>query len=74
MQETKEITAVLDAKPKKFVSLYHVIWDFMNMRQGKTDPNYALSLRFEQIYEIMELAGGDNIICSKKLTKNKGQE
>ena len=45
----------------------------MNMKQGKTEPNYAFKLCFDNIYETMELAGGDNILRSKQLTKNGSQ-
>ena len=43
------------------------------MRQGETDPNDTLKLRFNNIYETMELAGGDNILRREKLTKNGNQ-
>ena len=62
MREKKKITAGLDIKLKKFVRLYHVIRGFIPMRQGKTDPKDTFKLRFDNIYENMKLAGGDNIL------------
>ena len=43
------------------------------MIQGLTDPNDTFKLHFDIIYENMDLAGGDNILCSKQLAKNCNQ-
>ena len=39
------------------------------MKQGKAEPNDDLKIRFDDVYETMELDGGDSILHSKKLTK-----
>ena len=43
------------------------------MIQGGNDPNNTFKLRFGNINETMELAGRDNILHSKQLTKNGNQ-
>ena len=43
------------------------------MRPGKTDPKNTFKLRIDNIYETVELAGRDNIICSKQPTNNGSQ-
>ena len=73
MQETKNITSVISINLNNSTSLYHAIQGFMHKRQGKNDPNDAFELIFENIYETMELTGGDNILRSKQLTKNGSQ-
>ena len=40
------------------------------MIQGGNDPNNSFKLHFSNIYETMELAGGDSILHSKQITKN----
>ena len=66
----KKINAVLDVKLNKPAIIYHCIQGFINMIQGETDLNDTFKLLIENIYETMKLSGVDNIICSKKLTKN----
>ena len=58
MQEINNINTGLDIKLNKSTSLYHAIQDYMNIIQGKTEPNNALKLRFDNIYESMELSRG----------------
>ena len=70
MRETKNITTGIDVKLNKTVSMYHCIIYFINMRQRDTDPNNTFKFRFNNIYETMAIAGGDNILCIKKLIKN----
>ena len=62
MQETMKITADIDVKLNKSTSLCHSIWIFINMRQVKTDPKETFKLRFDNIYETMELTGMENTI------------
>ena len=58
MQETKKITAGLDVKLNKSASLYHCIRIFTNLLQGGNEPNDTFKLRWKNIYETMEMAGG----------------
>ena len=74
MRETKKTSAGLDVKMKKFDSLYHAIRGFINMIQGKTDPNDSFNLRYYNIYETIKLSSGDNILRSKQITNNGSQE
>ena len=62
MQETMKITAGIDVKLNKSTSLCHSIQIFINMRQVKIDPNETFKLRFDNIYETMELTGMENTI------------
>ena len=73
MQETKNITAGIDIKLNMSASLYPVIQGFINMIQGKTDPNNTFKLHFDNIYETMELAVRENIIHREQLTNNGSQ-
>ena len=40
------------------------------MKQGEAEPSNVFKLRFHNVYEITELAEGDNILYRKQLTKN----
>ena len=42
----------------------------MNRKLIKTDPNDAFKLRFDNIYETMEISGRYNILRSEQLTNN----
>ena len=57
MQEMKKITSGLDVNLKKSAKLYHTIQGFINMRQGKTEPNGIFKLCFDNIYKTTELNG-----------------
>ena len=70
MRDKRKIPAGLEIKFKDSTSLYHAIQGFMNMRQGETDPKDDFKLRFDNIYETIELAGGYNTLCIKQLTNN----
>ena len=74
MKDKNNITAGIDVKLKKSASLYHWIRVFINTRQGETEPKDTFKLRFDNIYEPMELAGRDNILHRKQLTNNGSQE
>ena len=43
------------------------------MRQVKTESNDTFKLRFNAIYETMEISGGDNILLSEQLANNESQ-
>ena len=73
IRETRNINAGIDVKPKKSDILYHTIWGFINMRQVENNPNDTFKLRFDNIFETVELAGGYNILHIKQLTKNGNQ-
>ena len=62
MKDKNNITAGIEVKLKKLASLYHCIRVFINMRHLKTDPNGTLKLRFDNIYETMELIIRENIL------------
>ena len=74
MQETKKITTGLDVKLNKPDSLYHCIRIFINLRQGDNEPNDTFKLRWDNVYETMELAGKENILRSDKLVKVAGDQ
>ena len=73
MREKKKITAGIDVNLTKSDILYHIIRGFINMRQGETGSNEAFKLHFENIYKTTELANRENILLSKKITKNGSQ-
>ena len=73
MWETKNTTTGIGVKLNKSASLYRAIQVFKNMIQGKTDPNDAFKLRFDNIYATTELANGESILRGKQLTKNGSQ-
>ena len=56
MQETNKITAGLKVKLNKPASLYHCIISFINLQQGENEMNDTFKLRFDNVYETMELA------------------
>ena len=58
MQETKNITAVMDDKLNKSAILYHCIRSFINLQHGENDPDDNFKLRCDNVYETMELARG----------------
>ena len=70
MRDTKKTTTGIELKLNKYVSLYHTIKNFMNMKHGKAEPNNVFKLHFDNVYDAMELAGGDNILRSEQLTNN----
>ena len=43
------------------------------MRQVENNPNDTFKLRFNRIYETMEISGGYNIVRSEQLTNNGSQ-
>ena len=59
MKETKNITAGIDVKLNKSASLYLYIIRFIKLQQGENEPNYTFKLHFDNVYDIMELDGGD---------------
>ena len=69
MKETKDITTVLDVKLNNPASLYHCIRSFINLRQGEYEPNDNFKLRWDNVYETMELDRGKNILRSDQLIK-----
>ena len=73
-KETNKITAGIDVKLNDSASLYNCIQGYINMRQGKTEPNDTFKLLFGNIYETTEIAWGDNILHIKQLTKNGSHE
>ena len=62
MQKTKNITSGIEVKLNKSTSLYHCIRIFINLRQGENEPIDTFKLLWENIYETMDLAGGENIL------------
>ena len=58
MQETKNITTGMYVKLNKLASLYHCIRSFINLRQGENERNDTFKLRWDNVYETMELEGG----------------
>ena len=74
MQKTKNITAGLGVKISKSSSLYHCIRIFLNLRQGENDPNDTFKLRWDNVYETMDLAGGGIILRSDQLVKVDGDQ
>ena len=62
MKESKKITAGINVKLDRSATLYHTIRAFVNMKQGEAEPNYIFNIRFDNIYETMELSGGWNIL------------
>ena len=66
MQDTKQINIGLGDNP---ASLYHCIRGFINYQQWENIPNETLKLRRDNIYETMELDGGENIPRSDQLIK-----
>ena len=73
IRETNNITTGIDVKINKSASLYHAIRSLMNMKQGKNDHNDTFKLIFNNIYETMELADGENILHSTQVIKNGSQ-
>ena len=69
MHVTKKITAGLDAKLYKSASLYHCIICCINLQQVKNEPNDNFKLRWDNVCENIELAGGLNIIRINQLVK-----
>ena len=65
MWDIKKIITGIDVKSNNSTSLYHTTQSFVNTKQGKDEPNDALKLRFENMYETMELSGGEKIIWIK---------
>ena len=55
-------------------SLYHCINIFINLRQGENEPKDNFKLRWDNVYETMELAGGGNITRSNQLVKVAGDQ
>ena len=58
MQEKKNITTGMYVKLNKLASLYHCIRSFINLRQGENERNDTFKLRWDNVYETMELEGG----------------
>ena len=74
MQETKKTTAGLDVKLNKSASLYHCIRSFINLQQGENDPNKTFKLRWDNVYETMDMKVGENILSSNQLVKVTGDQ
>ena len=74
MHETKKITARIDVGLNKSDSLYHYIRFFINLQQGKNEPNDNFKLCFDHVYETIELAGGENILRIDQLIKVDGYQ
>ena len=73
MKETKNINVGVDVKQNNSSILYQCIRGCINMRQVKTESNDTFKLRFNAIYETMEISGGDNILLSEQLANNESQ-
>ena len=58
IKEANKITAWLDVKLNKQATLYHAIQGLINMNQGKSEPNESFEIRFDNVYNTMEIAGG----------------
>ena len=74
MQETNNITTRLDGKLNKSSILYYCTRSFINLQQGENDPNDTFKLRWDNVYETMELAGVEKILSSNKLVKVAGYQ
>ena len=70
MKDTKNITAGIDVKLNKPASLYHCTRSFINLRQGGNLPNDTFKLRWDIVYETMELAGGEKNPKERSTRKN----
>ena len=72
IQETKKINSGLGLKLNKPSSLYHHIRSFINLRQGENNPYDNFKLRWDNVYETMEIAGEEKILRSDQLVKVAG--
>ena len=63
----------MEIKINKYSSLYHDIKGFIKTRQFETGTKDTLKLRFDNIYETVNIDGRDNILRSEQLTKNGSQ-
>ena len=70
IKEAKKITAGIYVKLNKWVNLHHTIRGFINMKQGKAEPNDAFKLCFDNVYETTAISGGGNILQRDKLDRN----
>ena len=62
--------AGINVKINKSATFYHTIRGFINMKQCKAEPKDAFKLHFDNVYDTMELADGENILRSEQITKN----
>ena len=69
-----KITAVLDGKLNNPASLYHCIISFINLQQGENETNDTFKLSWDNVYDTMELAMGENILRSNQLVKVAGEQ
>ena len=69
MQETKKITEGLNVQLNKSASIYHCRRSLINLIQGENHPNDTFKLRWGDVYDTMNLAGGENILRSDQLVK-----
>ena len=74
MQKTKNIIAGLDVKLNNSASLYHCIISFIICDREKMSQKNTFKLRFGNVYEIMEMAGGEIFLRSDKLVKLAGDQ
>ena len=61
-------------KINKSPSLNHCIRIFINLRQEENDPNDTLKLRFDNVYETMELSMGEKVLRRDQLVKVAGYQ
>ena len=54
--------AGIGVKINKSVSLYHTIQGFINMKQGESERNNSFKIISDNVYETMDISGGENII------------
>ena len=74
MQETKKITTGIEVKLNKSDRIYHCIRIFIKFRQGKNELKDTFKLRWDNVYEAMELSRGENILRIDQLVKiSRGQ-
>ena len=74
MKDTKKTTVGISVKLNKSVSLYHCIRRFINLEQRENEPNDNFKLRWDNVYDTMELTGGEEILRSDQIFKVAGDQ
>ena len=82
MKESKKTTSGIDVKRNESATLYHTIRGFINTNKGEAEPNDYFKLRFDNVYENMEISGGKKsyeasnspIMEAKPQKKNNNQK
>jgi len=67
MKIVKKITASLDIKANKALTLHEQVMSFFTIRQGFSELNDDYLLRFNSRFCNMEMAGGEHFMCSLQL-------